>query len=465
MRFLLALFLLLLSLLPSYGHSGQQHLNDIRTVFGGYGGQAFDELAQYINHVIDTELPNEFRQKIGPVPGNHRVLGHGWALDAAIPKKTLEAIEQRYPGKKGELIDIWKRHVDAIHRKAAHLSGLPEKQSKALASIMYNVHLLGDIEPGNVLHELVLAPDDIARNIAKNAETLFQNAPAVAKKISERLNAVLKNGHALGRQQLAQALMTELYRLNLGSELNACCRFGLRFDYAPHYSRMAETRRAMHQYKNRTGREPGVAKRVKGVPRIGRAPFVSALPTNLEDLKMYVAEEASVKLCKGLYTSAGKMIVQVNIPGVEAGLLVCSADAGVATYQYFSGAILKEEFERKLADAAVRGVACGVAHAVLVALVPTPGGILVAVVGIGAYYVANYAITLYRRAVDGSKLTAADLQVYGVELNSIFGLEVADGSVLEVNGRSVFELEPNTVFEFPTETSLYNLISTHDEAF
>ena len=52
-----------------------------------------------------------------------------------------------------------------------------------------------------------------------------------------------------------------------------------------------------------------------------------------------------------------------------------------------------------------------------------------------------------------------------MELNSIFGLEVADGSVLEVNGRSVFELELNTVFELPTETSLYNLISTHDEAF
>lgn len=180
---------------------------------------------------------------------------------------------------------------------------------------------------------------------------------------------------------------------------------------------------------------------------------------------MYVAEEASVKLCKGLYTSTGKLIVPVNTPGVGAGVLVFAADVGGATYQYFSGAILKEEFERKLADAAVRGVACGVAHAVLVALVRTPGGILMTVVSIGAYMVADYAITLYRRAVDGSKLTAADLQVYGVELNSIFGLEVADGSVLEVNGRSVFELEPNAVFELPTETSLYNLISTHDEAF
>lgn len=465
MRLLLVLFLLLFTLFPSYGHSGQQHLNDIRTVFGGYGGQEFDELAQYINHVIDTELPNEFRQKIGPVPGNHRVLGHGWSLDSAIPKKTLEAIEQRYPGKKGELIDIWKHQADAIHQKAQLLTGLPSKQAKALAAIMYNIHLLGDLEPGNVLLDLVLSPEDIARNITTHSRELFHNAPRVANNIAARMNAVVKNGSGQGVQQMAQSMMTELQRLNLGHELRSCFGGGLRWSYSAHFAGMAESRRAARQYKNATGREPGFAKRKVGARRISRGPLVAAMPANLEDLKMYVAEEAAVKVCRGLYTSTGKLVVPVNTPGVGAGVLVFAADVGGATYQYFSGAILKEEFERRLADSAVRGVACGVAHAVLVALVPTPGGILVAVVGIGAYMAADYAITLYRRAVDGSKLTAADLQVYGVELNSIFGLDVAEGSVLEVKGCSVFELEPNTPFELPTGQSIFNLISEHDEGF
>ena len=57
---------------------------------------------------IDHELPTMFREKIGGIPGNHRILGHGWGLNDAIPKQTLDYLRKAYPGREQEIINIWR---------------------------------------------------------------------------------------------------------------------------------------------------------------------------------------------------------------------------------------------------------------------------------------------------------------------------------------------------------------------
>ena len=151
---LLALGVLICSV--CYGHgSASLHYDDVLCVFNGYGDADFMELCKDISSGIDNELPRRFRELVGPVPGNHRILGHGWTLNEAIPKETFDKLVARYPGKEKEVIEIWRNFARNINEVAYLKSGLPKSQANALASFIYDIHLLGDLEPDNKLIDIV----------------------------------------------------------------------------------------------------------------------------------------------------------------------------------------------------------------------------------------------------------------------------------------------------------------------
>ena len=173
-----------------YGHgSAALHQDDILCIFNGYGDDSFKELSELISSGIDNELPKRFRELVGPVPGNHRILGHGWTLDAAIPKETLEKLVARYPGKEKEVIDIWRTFAKKINNVAYLKSGLPRAQANALASFIYDIHLLGDLEPDNKLIDAVLDYRNLLKNIEHDAKVLFRKNPQYAKLIEKHLEA------------------------------------------------------------------------------------------------------------------------------------------------------------------------------------------------------------------------------------------------------------------------------------
>ena len=232
---------LLVVTLSYWGHSfipekgDPSHWEDFRNIFNGYGDDAFFELSKKISSGIDATqkfdvydslegkwvtkkgLPALFNEKIGSLHENHRILGRGWGLNDKILKETLEFLCKDYPGKEHEVIKIWNGFVNDINKEAVRLTGLPQKQANAFASLLYDIHLLGDIEPNNTRIDLVLDEKRIVKNIENNVDIIFKNKPEYAKLIKKRLQKVLRSGGE--RQQLAQALMTELYNLRIDDML------------------------------------------------------------------------------------------------------------------------------------------------------------------------------------------------------------------------------------------------------
>lgn len=425
------LFCFLLVLCPCYGHSGQEHLRDMKIVFNGYGGAEFDELARKVNATIDTELPEAFRKQIGPLPGNHRILGHGWTMNDAIPHEVLDKLETRYPGKKKEIVAIWRTTVKNLCAYAQRVTGLPPNQAAALVAIMYDIHLLGDLEPGNKLLDNVLSPHDIVKNLKKNFKILFRNHPVIANQICNCLQRVLSSAKG-GVQNVARALMTALQRLDIGGKLRVAWQNTLKLPFSKQAVHMAEHYKVRRDVRNLAG------KKAKLTPL--RSPRSAA---------KVVEKSARRWITPALITESGAILVPTQV-----GFGVFCFDAGEAVFAFYRGSILKEEFERRMVDSVIKGVSCGAAHAVLLCITPVPGGLLVTVVGIAAYEVTDCVIGIFRRRAAAKMLTAEDLQMFGLEVNSIFSVET--GSVFEVEGKSVLDIPPNTIFE-PDEDSLFEV--------
>jgi len=180
---------------------------------------------------IDDDLKKAFEESIGKIPGNHRILGHGWTLNAAIPQKTLDRLLQANPDKtKEEVLKVWIDFARECKVKSEELSGLPKKQANAFASMIYDIHLIGDLEPDNTLTNDVLTLDLIVKNFNKDAEELFVNKPEYAKLIAEKLDEAMKLPYA--NKHKASAVMQSLYDLKIGSMLNTAWGKTLKMTYS-----------------------------------------------------------------------------------------------------------------------------------------------------------------------------------------------------------------------------------------
>ncbi len=212
--------------------SAALHFADAETVFSGYGDdKSFKALFRVVSGGVDNDLPKAFNDAIGPIPGYHRILGHGWTLNAAIPRTTMYKLEERYPGKEKEIIEVWAEFARGCIVKSEELSGLPKKQSNALVSIIYDVHLVGDLESDNKLISPVLELGEIVKNIKKDCEILFINKPLHSEFASKKLDEAMKS--SLPYQEKAQFVMVALYNLRLGTMLNDAWGNTLKFKYSP----------------------------------------------------------------------------------------------------------------------------------------------------------------------------------------------------------------------------------------
>jgi hypothetical protein len=235
MRKTLSICLLLVAAVAfqSFGHaSAKLHFDDAEVVFAGYGDdKSFKALFRAVSGGLDSDLPKMFKEAIGPVPGNHRILGHGWTLNSSIPRETMEKLEQRYPGKKKEILEVWIQFARGCNEKAEELSGLPKKQSSALASLIYEIHLVGDLEPDNKLISPVLELGEIVKSIKKDCDTLFVNKTNHSAFVSKKLDEAMKS--KLPYQEKASLVMKTLYDLRIGTMLNDSWGKTLKFEYSP----------------------------------------------------------------------------------------------------------------------------------------------------------------------------------------------------------------------------------------
>ena len=407
MRFLLILFSLFLCLgQHSLAHLGSEHTRDFIRVFNGYGDENFKELCGKLTTGIDHNLPNAFRANVGEIPGNHRIIGHAWGFNDSIPSRVLEELERRHPGKKPEIIKVWSTFVNDLTDDTIRLTGLGKNQSRALLGLLHDIHLLGDLEPGNTRIDLVLKPEEITNNIIKNSRELFRNHPEYAREIEQRLLDVLRKNTGKDVQITAELLLDEMGRLDFGGKLNKSWKNTLKVTYSADRSATAfanQTRRIVERTAKRHG-----GTLTKAEKPLTRGDFVKARPRG--------------KLCPGLITNDGRLVVFISKPQ-GLGLLSFAIDSGIATYQYAKGDIRQGELEEKIIEAAVKGVTVGfAAKAVAVALVATPGGWVVEGIVFATYVVADISI----EALRPRHISPEDMKALELEVVSILGMPIDD---------------------------------------
>lgn len=154
------------------------------------------------------------------------------------------------------------------------------------------------------------------------------------------------------------------------------------------------------------------------------------------------ARVKKIEVHNGLMTQDGRLLVSVKT-GVTTALMVFAADSSHAVYQYLGGDILKPEFERKIADAAMRGAFVGTCVGVTVFLGATPAGWVVLAVSIGSYFIVDTALQVWHEHQDRKYLTVDDLRGWGISLDTPLAPPI--DSILEPKPDTVLEPEIDSV--------------------
>ncbi len=442
-------------------HTGEVHIQEMKSVMNGFGdSKDFQKLAEIItksidNTVLDSEapvqgFPAKFKEMMGTLPGNHRLLAHKWVVGEAIPKETLDMLDKYYPKKRGEIIGLWRDHTKQVIEITQELSGLSPKKAKAMASLLSSIHLLGDIEPGNTMIDDVLPLDDIAKNIKRNLVDLggYENpliqsietkidkvirsgkqgkAAKIAKLISSGECATAAEAERVLTQRMARELMDVLHTSEIGPAIKqGCPRISLNF------SEKALSKAANSTKRRMIDRIPRIAgKGYEGEARLTQQAFGKGTPYAREVMqasgkKLTTNVAGQTVVAAGLISNDGRIFIPtLHTGGIEGGA-VFLFDAGIAGYQYVSGDITRPEMVREVEDAAIKGSTVGGAAAVAVLLGATPAGWVVIGVGIGTYFVTDIALGYYHKYNDSKYLNDDDLKAFGINENSLLDFNEID---------------------------------------
>lgn len=346
-------------ILNTFAHNFGGHYRDIECIFSGYGSdKSFKQLSKEISSGIDCCLPRLFQEKFGKLPPeNHRMLGHGWTLNNDIPERILHELDKTYPGKREEIIDLWRNFVKGLESRAQEITGLPPKQAKAFATLIYDIHLLVDLEPDNKLVEYVLTPKEIVNDINKNTEILFKNKPKYASSIKNMLFDTMKEGSNLEQKYMAQKLMDRLYKSQLGSMVDDTWKNTLKFNYSS--SCIVNTNK-----------------------KILERPMFQIEGLVLKEVNPNIIKKSNIKITKAAvlkYSTKGKTfsVLRILVPksagaaGPCAGVLTFVFSEGCSYYAYQKGEITEREFEKQTLKNLGEAVIVSVAVA-FSSLIPDP---------------------------------------------------------------------------------------------
>lgn len=414
------------------------HIRDMSAVFEGYGqDEGFRKITERMSTGIDHELPRMFREKIGPLPANHRILGHAWSLDGPIDRETLNMLERAYPGRKADIMRIWADWVNDTVKCVEQATGLPKTKAKSLAALLLAIHQLGDLEPDNSLLDSVKDLPELAKDIKKQIGKLLGEDSPRAKQmfrmIDERMqrqvlnreqqlarlirNGVCADAEAAGKhllQQTARQLMTDLQSSGLGGLLEEIGGKRMKILRTEKAIAKATAIRSLRAISNLPGVSVGKAAELALEHEKG------LLPKGAREMLMrsckrsaLSASFSSIVQVEGLITKEGALWIPAIKSGISEAGMVFVMDAGIASYQYAQGKIHRPQLERELQDAAIKGLVCGGSSvAVTLILGSNPSGWVVLGIGVAGYFITDLSLQFYHRWEDGKKLTARDLEIF-----------------------------------------------------
>ena len=398
-------------LLVAMSYNGTNgHKAQYQRLFGDLGGDNLSQLHKSISQGMDVDFPAYLKQRTGlKLHANHRYLGH-WGFEGSIPfnDKVYGDILSQYP--RDEIISAWRDFVNSQTQKAMSLTGLPEKQARALAGLIYDDHILADLLPGNKVLEPLSSVQSIKKDIVKNMHRLFGNNSEYVRDVERRLSAILKetmsSKQGANPQLAAERILKELNNCGLGDKLYT--------SYGHKLQRMKIVPKQTQAWSNALA------------TRMGRPQHLS-----LEQSVKYKAKirkeglpkpkipASRVQECSGLLSQDGKLLI-FNSPlkaakeGILTGAAIIITESSIAAYQHIRGETREWEMYQAIREAAMKGVFVGTAVAVTVLLGATPHGWCVLAVSIGAYIVIDTAIKVWNHYQDRKYLTMDDLRGFGI---------------------------------------------------
>ena len=470
------------------------HRDEMRYVLSGLKGEKLDELLKSISEGIDTDFCDIVRKKWGQIHGNHRIIGH-WGFQGSIPfnEEPWKTALSQYPKK--ELIEEWQQFVNKLIENTTEQTGLNGKHAKGLTGLVYNIHLLGDKEPGNVVTDLVKKSDLLCNDIEKNLKNLFGNNSESVQIFKNGIKQIPKN---LSDELKAQEIQRVLGKCSIGKNLaktygKNLTEKGIKFSETLETGLIERSRPILNNNQVKLSnylKQHVTRSRIleNEVLKKGKLPVrniansfkdISNTTTNEVNNVQYVT--GTLQKCKVKGFDVHILSIPVSVATRGAAAVLAGTDAGVMTficmegttvYKFCKGDITDDIFIRDTMKNIGVAVAVGTAVLVTVALGATPEGWVVLGVAVGVSIVADLVFEkLMKEFWDTPQISMDDiLAVLPTEMqrraNSLdwteYSYKVQNGVIFDHLGQQDTSLEPlnrdNDIF-----TPLKNRKSVLDE--
>ena len=410
--------------------------------FAGFG-----ELFNQVSSKMDS-MPRELEIKFGLKRGTlshpkvHRLLCHGWSLDADPPEHILALFQKKTGINKTEVLNYWRQYQLETFAMAEKYTGLPAPKAKAFAGLMWDIHLLGDWTPDNMEVSKLVPIKSLKDDLCKNLRMLLGNghrAEYICTKTSEFVESRLAKGMAT--RHIAKELLEWLPEQKIGSEIYLANKEAMKGlwnnDVAININKANATIRTQKQIASIAAEKEAkhLAKEAKlknksGVPKpkedVKPLKVARGLKAQCKDAKLakgFIPEtmrpqkgylvpityksgrKGSVLLLKssavragtGAAIKAGSAVASGAMAGAAEGVCAFVISSGIAFGMYQYGAIDDEELKEEFAKAAMSAAVVGTIVAVTVILGASPYGFTVIAVGIAGYVVCDMVFTMIKQ--------------------------------------------------------------------
>lgn len=402
-----AIVFLFLLLTPALGFakSGSEHVADmLSTVFDNANVRS-PEVRSALYEFTKTIDNFEIVKALPLGKDGHRLYGH-WGFSDSIPfnKEPLKGMLERMASTEGQaaandakekIIRAWRSDVTAMENLSARILGVQGRAAKGFAGILYDIHLLGDYS--GVKLDALQDVNALKADLVKNVNRLFGNNSSTSTNI---INGIEKAYRAGG----TAAAKSE-------SMLNFLSRSG---EFKSSFQTLLQNER----FIGTLIKTPSITQ-IEGVKSPGELKRIAQSRVG-----------SDIKVAPGLIQN-GKLLVALE-SGTGAGLVTFVIDAGVPSWQYAKGDILKPEFKEKISEAAINGASVGGATAVMVCLGANPAGFAVLGVALGTYLIVDKAQQIYREHKSKSYLTREDLLAFGIPPDSVLDIPIDPGNIMNV---------------------------------
>jgi len=463
--FAAAFYCCLLVSMNAFGHGEwQMHYNDVARVLNGFGtpdgndakaasdrvssgvyssnasgaakaadeaNAGFYEVFRQVSGKMDS-MPRELEEMFGiprgalSSPRKHRMLCHGWAFGGDPPKEVLDELA-KYGISPEKFLEYWHRYQKETIELVAKIFRLPPEKAKAFAGIIWDLHLLADLEPDSSEFKWVMKLEDVVDDLCKNLEVLLGDR---AKALCEKIRAFVKmcNDQKMPVKYIAAKLMDFLSEQKIGTRIYNLYKEVMKGLWDPDVAVNVNDANATRRTKQKVAdidakkkakaaeREKLRAKQKAKGKNLSDADLADDVKKNCKECKMtkgpmpkeFKGAKGSVKKVKGyimpVKSGAGASGYALFVhskafkAGAAEGVLAFVISEGVAVAAFKAGKMSQDEFERVSAQNLISSAAVGTATAVAVVLGASPGGPIVWAIGIGGYVLCDIAFDMMRQS-------------------------------------------------------------------